>query len=308
MLKNYFKIAWRNLKRNKSYAAINIVGLSLGIACSILIFVLVNHHLSFDNFHTKKDRIYRVITEWHDGEVGRSGAVPSPVGKAVRTDLTFAEKCARVIDYRDVLISIPGGKDIKKFNEENGIVYAEPAFFDIVDFPLVKGNRKEILLNPNTAVITEKLAKKYFGSEDAMGKLIRVDNRINFTVNGILKDIPINTDRPHEIYLSYQNLKDQNPWIAGDSSWGGVYSGCQAFVLLKPSTTVAQANTALQTLIKKNYTGRDLNVWKFKLQPLSDIHFNPDLGGYADRKYLWALFFIGAFLVITARSEERRVG
>ncbi|MDO9374037.1 MAG: ABC transporter permease [Ferruginibacter sp.] len=300
MLKNYFKIAWRNLKRHKSYAAINIVGLSLGIACSILIFVLVNHHLSFDNFHSKKDRVYRVTTEWHDGEIGRSGAVPSPVGKAVRTELTFSEKAARVIDYRGTLVSIPDEKNTKKFQEEDGVVYAEPEFFDILDFPLAKGNKKDILRSPNTAIITEKMSKKYFGSTDGMGKVFRINNSINFTVTGILKDIPTNTDRPHEIYLSYENLKDHNRWLAGDSSWGGVYSGCQLFVLLKPSATVAQANTALQTLVKKNYSGRDLNIWKFKLQPLSDIHFNPELGGYADRKYLWALFFIGAFLVITA--------
>ncbi|MEP7107179.1 MAG: ABC transporter permease [Ferruginibacter sp.] len=300
MIKNYFIISWRNLRRNKSYALINILGLSLGIACCILIFVLVNHHLSFDEFHKNKDRVYRIITEWHDVEVSYSGAVPSPLGKAVRSEFTFAEKTARVIDYRNVLISIPAEKEIKKFKEENGIAFVEPEFFDILNFPLVKGDKSQVLKNPNSAIISEKLAQKYFGTSDAIGKTIRFENKMNFSVTGILKDIPANTERLQEIYLSYQNLKDYQPWLAGDSSWGGVYSGCQLFTLLKPSVTVAQVNAELKKVVKKYFTGRDINIWRFRLQPLADIHFNPDLGGYSDKKYLWALFFIGAFLIITA--------
>jgi ABC-type antimicrobial peptide transport system permease subunit len=300
MFRNYIKIAWRNLVRNRSYTFINIFGLSLGIACSIVIFTLVSYHLSFDTFHTNKDRIYRIVTEWHDEEVGHSPAVPSPVGKAFRTEYTFAEKTARAIDYPQVLIAVKNGDEQKKFKEVNGITYAEPAYFDILDFPLVKGNKQNFLTEPNSAAITEKLAKKYFGNENPMGKTLRVDNKTDFLIKGILKDLPTNTDRNTEIYLSYSNLKDRSKWLANDSSWGGVYSGSQTFVLLKPSATVAQTNAALKQLVKKNFTGRDVNVWNFRLQPLADIHFNPDFNGYADKKYLWALFFIGLFLIITA--------
>lgn len=300
MFRNYIKIAWRNLSRNKSYAFINIFGLSLGIACSIVIFTLVSYHLSFDTFHKNKDRIYRIVTEWHEEEVGHSKAIPTPVGKAFRTEYTFGEKTARAVDYHDALVAIPGNAETKKFQEESGILYAEPEFFDIFDFPLVKGNKQNFLSNPNSAAITEKLAKKYFGNEDAMGRTIRINNKTNFLIKGILKDLPPNTDRRQEIFLSYSNLRDQNQWLANDSGWGGVYSGAQCFVLLKPSATVAQANNAFKQIIKKNYTGRDVNVWQFKLQPLADIHFNPDFDGYADKKYLWAIFFIGVFLIITA--------
>ncbi|MEJ7586254.1 MAG: ABC transporter permease [Ferruginibacter sp.] len=300
MIKNYFKIAWRNLKHNRSYALINIVGLSLGIACSILIFALVSYHLSFDTFHNNKGRIFRIYTEWHDGDIDYSGAVPSPLGKAIRSEFTFAEKTARVIDYRNSLISVPGEMEVKKFQEERGIAFAEPEFFDIMNFPLLKGNKEQVLKEPNSAVISQQMAKKYFGSEEAIGKTIKFNNSITFSVTGILKDIPANTDRPHEIYLSYHNLKEHQPWIAGDSSWGGVYSGSQLFTLLKPSATVARVTSDLQKIVKKYYKGRDVNIWKFKLQPLSDLHFNPELDGYADKKYLWALLFIGAFLIITA--------
>lgn len=300
MFSNYFKIAWRNLKRNKSYAFINIVGLSLGIACSILIFVLVTYHLSFDTFHANKDRVYRVVTEWHDGEINYSPAAPSPLGKAIRTEFTFAEKTARVIQYDNVLISIQGEKEVKKFKEKSGAAFVEPAFFDILHFPLLYGNKNSMLKNPNSAIVTEKIAKKYFGDKEPIGQIIRFENKVSFTITGILKDIPSNTDRPQEIYLSYDNLKDYNNWLAGDSSWGGVYSGSQVFTLLKPGVTAASANAQLKSLIKKYYSSRDQNIWRFRLQPLADIHFNPDLGGYADKKYLWALSCIAAFLIITA--------
>jgi putative ABC transport system permease protein len=300
MFKNYFKIAWRNLKRNKAYASINVIGLSLGIACAILIFTLVSYHLSFDTFHKNKDRVYRLVTEWHDETVGHSAAVPQPLGKAFRNDFSFAEKTARVVDYENILISLPGEKENKKFKEERGVVFAEPAFFDILDFPLLKGNKKTVLAQPNEAIITEKIAKKYFGKEDAIGKAIRLNNNVNFKITGILKDLPPNTNRNQEIYLSYANLKDHSAWLASDSSWGGVYSGCQCFTLLKPNVTAAQVNKAFPLTIKKYYSGRDLKVWQFKLQPLADIHFNPDFDGNIDKKYLWALFFIGLFLIITA--------
>ena len=187
MIKNYIKIALRNIRRNKSYAFINVAGLSLGIACSIVIFILVSYHLSFDTFHKNKDRIYRIVTEWHDEEVGHSPAAPSPVGKAFRTEYTFAEKTSRVIEYENALIAIAGSAD-KKFKEENGVAYTEAEFFDIFDYPLVKGDKNSFLKNPNSAAITEKLAKKYFGAEDPMGKTIRVNNKTNFLITGILKE------------------------------------------------------------------------------------------------------------------------
>jgi putative ABC transport system permease protein len=299
MLKNYFKIGWRNLTRNKTYALINVTGLSLGVACVILIFTLITYHLSFDTYHTNSKRIYRLVTEWHDETVGHSAAVPQPLGKAFRTELPFSEKTARVVDYRNTLIALQGA-DNKKFQEENGIVFAEPAFFDIMDFPLLKGNKKTVLVQPNEAIVTEKIAHKYFGKEEAMGKVLRFNNKINFTITGILKDLPPNTDRRQEIYVSYDNLRDHSKWLAGDSSWGGVYSGSQCFTLLKPGISAEQVNKALPQIIKKYYTGRDQKVWQFKLQPLADVHFNPDFDGYADKKYLWALFFIGIFLLVTA--------
>ncbi|MEO5594913.1 MAG: ABC transporter permease [Chitinophagaceae bacterium] len=297
MLKNYFKIAWRNLKRNRAYAAINIIGLSLGIACAILIFTLVSFHLSFDGFHKNKERIYRVVTEIHDEQTGHTPGIPAPFTKAFRNDYTFAEKTARAITFWRI-ISIPA--ENKKFEEDNGFVCVEPAFFGIFDFPLVEGDIKTALNEPNTAIVTQKIAKKYFGNTGAMGKVIRIDNKTDFKITGILKDLPLNTDRKQEIYVSDLNLKDFSPWMARPDSWGGINSETHCFVLLKPGVKAADLEKVFPAFKKKYYANDPINSFVFKIQPLADVHFNPDYNGYTDKKYLWALSLVGIFLIITA--------
>ncbi|HEV9036001.1 MAG TPA: ABC transporter permease [Puia sp.] len=323
MLRSFFTIAWRNLRKNRTYALINVSGLSLGIACGLLIYALVGYHLSFDDFHAGKDRIYRVVTEFHDEIADYSQGVPSPLGKAFRKDFDYAEAVARVVDFNNDLITFAdgsgggnlgggsngdrganggvGGGVIRKFEEPKGIAYAEPAFFGIFNFPLLEGDRTTALQHPGQALITERLAKKYFGeAHAAMGRVIRIDNVTDFAIVGILKDIPVNSDRQQEIYLSYDDVKDKNRRISSDSSWGSIYSQCMCFVRLRPSVTVAQADSGLARMGRTYQKGRDAQTTIFRLQPLSDIHFNPDFDGYVDKKYLWALFFIGVFIVLTA--------
>ncbi len=285
MLKNYFKIAWRNLKRNKSYAAINIIGLSLGIASSILIFTLVSFHFSFDDFHHNKDRIYRVVTELHNEDIGYTPGVPPPFTKAFRNDYSFIEKAARAVSFGGTVITFPSEKENKKFQEEDGLTVVEPAFFEIFNFPLTEGDIKTALNEPNTAILTQRMAKKYFGTEHAIGKLFRVDNKVNFVVKGILKDIPLNTDRRQEIYVSNLNIKDMSDWISKDDSWGGINSETHCFVLLKPGTTAKQAESVFPAFNKKYYANSPVNqkAFIFKMQPLADMHFNPDYHGYAEK-------------------------
>jgi ABC-type antimicrobial peptide transport system permease subunit len=309
MIKNYFKIAWRNLSRNKSFAITNIFGLALGIACAILIFTVITYHLSFDNFHPNANRIYRVVSEFHYESIEYQQGTPQPMGKAFRNDFSFAEKSARVRTYHDATVSTPSENEVKKFQEEGMVAFADPEFFDIFDFPLIEGNKKTILTEPNTALITQKLAKKYFpqnaaqSNESVIGKIIRITSnsrKADFKITGVLKDLPANTDRKQEIYLSYPNLKDYNSYYASDSSWGSTSNGQHFFVLLKPSITKAIVEKALIGFTNKYYNADDAKVTRFKLQPIADIHFNPDFGGYVDKKYLWALGSIGFFLIITA--------
>lgn len=291
MLKSYFKIAWRNLTRHKSYAFINIFGLSLGIACALLIFALVRYHLSFDTFHTKKDRIYRVTTEWHDEILRRSPGAPRPLANAIKNDFSFAEQVARFVSYNNTLVSLPGSADNKKFQEEEGVAYAEPAFFSMFDYPLLYGDYKTLLHQPNEALITERIARKYFGNENPIGKVLKINNEKDYVVKGILKNLPSNTQVTQEIFLSF---------LDDDKNWLGVYRGSNCYVLLEKGKKIEEAISALTNLPKKYYEGRQANVWKFKLQALNDIHFNTLLDGYINKSYLWALSFIGLLLLLTA--------
>src|SRR6185312_8541780 len=299
MLLNYIKLAWRNLIRNGSYTAINILGLSSGIACAILIFSLISWQLSFDRFHPDAGRVYRVVTEFHQESVEYQRGTPQPFGRAFLHEFAYADAAARICQYRNALITLPFEKDVRKFQEEEGIAFADPSFFDIFRFPLVEGAPGPQLTEPNTALITQKLAAKYFGSEDPVGKTIRFDNRLDFRVTGVLRDIPDNTDERQEIYCSYSNLKDQDPFFASDSSWGTVRSGMQFFIRLKPGVSAAFVQDRLPVILKK-YDPTDWPTTIFKLQPLSDIHFNGKFNGPANLGYLWALGLIGVFLVVTA--------
>lgn len=299
MILNYFKIALRNLMKHKVYAFINITGLAVSICCGILIFMLVSYHLSFDNFHTDGDRIYRVVTEQHRDEISYVNSVPSPLGKAFRQDYTYAEKVARVATFDGQLVSSQNEGETKKFQEPGGIAFTEPEFFEIFNYPLVQGNIKTALAEPNTVVITRKIAKKYFGTENALDKIIRVDNRVDLKITGILKDLPENTDRRTEIYACYANLKDFNAWLSGDDAWGGIQSGMECYVKLKPLIGTTQVENALQTYVKK-YRPTSKNVHHYKLQPLSDMHFNAHYGGAMEKKNLWVLGFIGLFLIVTS--------
>ena len=202
-----------------------------------------------------------------------------------------------VFSNSDRLVSIASSEGNKKFKEN--IAFAEQEFFDILNFPLMQGDKNTILTEPNTAIVTERIAEKYFGDQNPINQVIRVDNKWDFRITGILKDLPINTDRRDEIYLSYSNLKDYNSWLAGDS-WRGVAGGMDCFVLLKPNVLPEDVDKTFPELSKKYYDERDAKVYQFKLQPISDIHFNPDLGGYVAKKKLWALSLIGLFLIITA--------
>ena len=299
MIKNYFKTAWRNLKKNRSYAFINIMGLSLSMACAILIFTLVKHHLGFDDFHQNSERIYRFVTEQHRDAISYSPSVPPPFGKAFRSDYDFAEYVARTVRSHNTLISIQEGDQLTKYKEANGASFAEPEFFEIFHFPLSQGDRKNILTEPNTAVITERLAEKYFGTQDVLNNVFTFENSIDFRITGVLKDIPGNTDLESEIYLSWATLRSMDDWYASDDAWGGISEALQCFALLKPNVTITQVEKILPDYVTK-YRPKSANVHHYKLQPLCEMHFDGRYDGVMEKRNLWILSLIGVLLIITA--------
>src|SRR3954447_22150262 len=167
MLKNYFKTAFRNITRNRTYTFINIAGLAVGIAVCVMIFVIIQFQTSFDNFHAKKDRIYRVLTEYHHADAANifyGQGVPFPMPQGLKTAFPQLEQVAPIYaDNNDqILVLDNNGNVAKKFKEEKGVFFIEPSFFNIFDFPLLAGSYNS-LKDPNNVLLTKEIAEKYFG-------------------------------------------------------------------------------------------------------------------------------------------------
>ena len=307
MLKNYFLTAYRNLLRNKSFAAINIVGLAVGIAACLLIFLVIEFETSFDTFHPKRNHIYRVSTEFNnpDGK-GYSAGAPLPVAEGLRLDYPKLEKVGAIWGGQSGLVSIVESNSnvpVKKFNEEGGVYYAEPQVFDIFNFKWLSGDPKSALKEPNTGVLSRETATRYFGDwKSAVGKTIKHDNENLIKITGVLDDVPVNSDFPLKVVISFATLKN-----TGDSraltDWVSVSSEAHCYVVLPPDLSPASFNAALVSFVKKHKPADRLTDGLI-LQPLRDIHFDERFGNFNGRTFsrelITALWLIGLFLLVIA--------
>ncbi|MBV7531380.1 ABC transporter permease [Chitinophaga sp. sic0106] len=296
MLKNYFKIAWRNLLKNKTYGLLNVLGLSLSIGAAILIITLVKFHLAFDTFHHTPDRIYRIVTEQHRDKIAYTSSTPPPLGNAFRKDYSYAESVARVVNADPALITIQEGNEVKKFKEDD-LYFAEPEYLQIFNFPLLAGSAT--LREPNTAVITEKTARKYFGNTNPINKTFSYNNLANIRITGVLKDIPPASDQQPGVLLSWPTVKLYDDFFANEDAWGGITSDLSTFTRLRPGVSPGEVEKELAGYVKR-YRPNNKNVHHYKLQPLSDVHYNARYGGSMERKNLLILSLIAVFLLFTA--------
>jgi len=302
MFKNYFKTAQRNLSRNKSYAAINIIGLAAGIAVCLLIFLLIQFETSFDNFHNNKDRIYRVVSAFKtpDG-INYSRGNAFPIAQGLRIDYPQLENVARIFMRDDMQITVMNDKENvteKKF-KENGFFIAEPQFFEIFNFPLLAGNAKTALAEPNAAVLTQQTAEKYFSDwHNAMGKYIKYDNQKVCKVTGILKNLPANTDFPLQVVVSFKTSGNDT-----SSDWVSTNGDLNTFVVLPKNMVMQQFNTNLQTFVKKHKPAEYVSQG-YILQPLNEMHYDSRFGTYNkgtfSKELVTALSLVGLFLLIIA--------
>ncbi len=306
MIKNYFKIALRSLLRNKSYTFINATGLAVGIAACLLLFLIVQFEQSFDTFHTKKDRIHQVVSEFHYGGISYGAGAPMPVPLALRTDYPQLEKVAGIVSTgSQINIYDAKSKTIeKKFKDEGGMFYAEPEFFEMFDFPMLSGNPKTMLSEPYTAILTQEMAEKFFGDwKSAIGKTITRDNQTEpYRITGILKNIPKKTDFPLKIVLSYKNFLidgkgNANDWESVSNSWG-------CFVLLPQKMSEKQFNALMPAFEKKHKTPEQQSRVRNFIRPLSESHYDSRFGNFAGHtispEMIWVLEIIGAFLLLVA--------
>lgn len=309
MLKNYFKIAFRNLLRNKGYSAINIVGLAVGMAAAMLILLWIQDELSYDEFHENKDRIYEV---WNrkssDGEISCSNSVSAPTAQAIEKDLPEVERAVRVT-RNNSLLSVGDKKIIRSGST------VDTGFLQMFSFPMLKGNPVTALNDTYSVVITEKTAISLFGSEDAMGKIIKLGENENFTVTGILKDLPNNTRFNFDYLLPRSSLKYRE---GTDLGWGD--NSTPTYVLLKPKADFASATSKIKTLRQK-YSKEAVKMnWELFLYPLDRwrLHssFTNGVEDNGGRSMFVNLFgIIAGFILLiacinfmnlsTARSEKR---
>ena len=296
MFKNYLKIAWRNIIKRKVFATINILGLAIGFGSSILIYLFLSYNLSFDKFHANADRIYRLNTEEHrGGDVEYDASVPPAFAKVFREEYDYAENVAKIVFQDDMIIDYDQNGTLKKLKQD--IAFVEEDFFQIFNFPLQNGSNTISLSAPNTAVLTEEMALKLFGKTDVVGNTFVLENDKTIEITGVLKNLPKTSFLESELFVSFPNLIDFFDFAA-EESWGGITNNLQCFALLHPNQNVAGIEQALVELPKK-HRPESKNKHVYKLQPLSDIHFNADYGGL-DPILLWVFGIVGLFLIIIA--------
>ncbi len=312
MFKNYFKIAWRNILKNKSHAAINVMGLSIGIAAALLIFVVLQYELSYDTFQKNYHRIYRVVTDTkhQDGSEVYNPGIPVPAFDALKNDFPQLEKIVALNANKGRQITVLGenpNQDAaasKKLIEEEHIVFTQPDFFDIFSAQWIEGNGAG-LKDPENVIIDRSSAVKYFGTvENVVGKYLKIDNSLLVRVTGVIEDIPENSDFPVKMFASYEAFKNYPDLFGYDEGWGSLSSNHQVYVLLPENADPESFASQLDDFSKKYYTFNQRQERSQMLQPLSDMHFNARYGTMGDhstsKPVLWTLALIGVLIVVMA--------
>ncbi len=274
MLRNFLITAARNLVRQRNTTAINVAGLMLGIAASLILFLLIKDQTSYDMYHSRNRRIYRLISEY-DGSEGRnySPGVQAVLPDAFRNDFPEAEVVTFTSYRSDAVILIPQKSgEPKKFYEERGVTFAEPEFFRIFDRAIILGDANTAIDEPNEAIISKSLAQKYFGKEDARGEVIAWEGK-DFRIAAVMEDCPSNTDFPFTLMLSYATIKKENE----TNGWNSTWSDEQCYFLLKEGADVAEIDRRMPAFVTK-YIKDNTNHKYYLAQPLSEIHYDDRTG------------------------------
>ncbi len=294
MLKNYLKITLRIIQRHKGYSFIKISGLSIGMACCILILLFVRYELSFDDFHTNKDRIHRVLSELdltHGTEVVSITALP--LAQAMKNDLQEVEYATRITGEFTELFSAGDNKFFEKIN------YADADFFDIFTFPLLSGDPKTALVEPFSMVISASIAAKYFGKADPVGKTVRLQNSQDYKITGVMKTVPGNSHLRFDILVSFSSRNNEER-IKGN--YWDRFSNDYTYLLLADGTNPTELENKFPSFMAKHIPIED-DRYPLHLQPLKDIHFSRfeyDIARRINKDYLYAYSAIAFFILIIA--------
>ncbi|MCC8426965.1 ABC transporter permease [Mucilaginibacter sp. UR6-11] len=309
MFKNYLKIAWRGLERNKLYSAINIGGLGIGMAVSFMLLLYVYNEFSYDDFHQNKDRIYKVMhNQSSNGEIYTGDATGAPEAAALQKDYMEIAETMRINSPYDQL-----------FNYKNtalkiNTAAADASFLDIFSLQFIKGSRRDAFKDLASVIITESAAKALFGNHDPLGQTVKMNSKQLVKVTAVIKDWPGNSTFHFKALISWKQLEAVEPWIK-ESGWGN--NNFMTYVLLKPGVNADKLNGKLTNFIAR-YNAGDKGTQLF-LYPFADSHLKSqfkngkNVGGSIEYVRLFLLLAIGILLIAcinfmnlsTARSERR---
>jgi len=291
MIKNYLTVAIRNIARNKTFSAINILGLAIGMACCILILLYVQDELSYDRHHEHADRIYRLAEEAHiAGQTRRIAITSFPMGPALVQDYPTVVDAVRFYKNDE---KTPVANQQNQFYER-GVLFTETSIFQVFDFPLIQGDPRTALQEPHSIVLTEEMARKYFGDQDPMGQTLSVDSK-TFKITGILENHTHNTHLQFNFLVSSMRHSD---WI--DHSY-------YTYLLLQDAHAADELETELPNFIER-YMGEQLKAsgiqFKPFLQPLTDIHLHShlefEISPNGDIRYVYLFLVIALFVLVLA--------
>lgn len=313
MIGNYLLIALRNLRKNFSYSLINISGLGLGLATCLLLSLWIRHELSYDKFHTQIDQLYRVSLEYSfGGQTSKNSVSPTIVLPTLLKNYEDVENGVRFYNpggYRPIVV-----KNEDKMFEETRFFYGDSTFFDVFTFKMLQGDAKKSLVAPNSIVVTESTARKYFGTTDVLGKFLKVSNRTDFAITGVLEDLPSNSMIQFDMIASFSTLDaaKENIW------WSANY---QTYVVLSPKANVQELSDKFNVLVHdalaSELSGPGDYV-KYNFMPMKDLYLRseveePELTGSIDYVYIFSAI-AGLILLIacinyvnlaTARAADR---
>ncbi|MVM33056.1 FtsX-like permease family protein [Spirosoma sp. HMF4905] len=314
MLTNYFKIAFRRLWADKTNAVINVLGLTLGITCCLVIYLFVRYELSFDQSHTNAGRIYRVVQHNRTSEsVQHWPTTAYPLAEAIRQDIPGVGVTQTAGPESRLINSVDSRGTVHRF-EEKRVMFADAQYLQTFDFATtfpngiwLAGNAQTAFQQPNAVVLTQKLAERYFASytdhlEQVVGKQLTLNNSNALTVLGIIRNPPSNTNLPFDLLINYAFFKANNQYQA--TNWSGNYEGT-TYVTLPAGTDPKAVERQLVSLQKKYMKPEDIRRISYVLQPLSEIHTEPlygnSLGSYVvSRDMLWGLASLAVFLILIA--------
>nr|WKN38927.1 ABC transporter permease [Tunicatimonas sp. TK19036] len=296
MLKNLLKVALRNIGKDRIYSLLNILGLTLGITCSLFLFLYLLDELSYDEFHSNKDRIYRVVTHFTEQDNQFTWTVGQiPLAQELEENYTEIEHAVRFIGAGRELFENPE-RDVRFYEED--FYYVDSSVFEVFTFPLLAGDAGTALNAPNTAVVTQSTAKRYFGNEDPIGQSFQNGDE-NYKITGLIEDVPTNSHLEFDALLSRASLPDEM------GGWGGW--GVSTYLFLKEGSGKEAGEQALAEVNKNRVVPifEDYGVTiNYFLQSLTDIHLNSDFseGGTdgSDMSYIYIFAAVAFFILIIA--------